>query len=102
MSSSRLPGKVMLNIGDRPMLEWVVERTRRAQCSDEVVVATTLDPSDDPVFEFCREKGYRVGRGNVHDVLNRYYQIAKQLQTDVIIRITAAVSYTHLRAHETT
>ena len=89
MSSSRLPGKVMLNIGDRPMLEWVVDRTRRAQCLDEVVVATTTDPSDDPIFEFCHDKGYRVGRGSVHDVLDRYYQIAKQLQTDVVVRITA-------------
>jgi spore coat polysaccharide biosynthesis protein SpsF len=89
MSSSRLPGKVMLNIGDRPMLEWVVERTRRAHCLDEVVVATTIDPSDDPVFEFCRDKGYRVGRGSVHDVLDRYYQIAKQWQTEIVIRITA-------------
>jgi spore coat polysaccharide biosynthesis protein SpsF len=89
MSSSRLPSKVMLDIGDRPMLEWVVERTCRAQWIDEVVVATTIDPSDDPVFEFCRNKGYRVCRGSVHDVLDRYYQIAKQLQTDVVIRITA-------------
>jgi spore coat polysaccharide biosynthesis protein SpsF len=79
----------MLDIGDRPMLEWVVERTRRAQNIDEVVVATTIDPSDDPVFEFCQDKGYRVGRGSVHDVLDRYYQIAKQLQSDVVIRITA-------------
>jgi spore coat polysaccharide biosynthesis protein SpsF len=89
MSSSRLPGKVMLNVGDRPMLEWVVERTRRAQYINEVVVATTIDPSDDPVFRFCREKGYRVGRGSVHDVLDRYYQIAKQLRSDVVVRITA-------------
>ncbi|MFN2235577.1 MAG: cytidylyltransferase domain-containing protein [Anaerolineales bacterium] len=89
MSSSRLPGKVMLKIGDRPMLEWVVERTLRAQSINEVVVATTIDPSDDPVFKFCRDKEYRVGRGSVHDVLDRYYQIAKQFHTDVVIRITA-------------
>jgi spore coat polysaccharide biosynthesis protein SpsF len=89
ISSSRLPGKVLLEIGGRPMLEWVVERTRRAQCLSEVVVATTINPTDDPVFDFCQEKDYRVGRGSVHDVLDRYFQIAKQFQTDAIVRITA-------------
>ena len=89
MGSSRLPGKVLLDIGGRPMLQWVVERTRRAKTVDEVVVATTLDPSDDPVFEFCKRKDYRVGRGSVHDVLDRYYQTARHFQADVVVRITA-------------
>jgi len=89
MSSSRLPGKVLLDIGGRPMLEWVVERTRRAKTVSQVVVATTLDPSDDPVFEYCRQKDYRAGRGRVHDVLDRYYQVAKHFQADIVVRITA-------------
>ncbi|HBX70940.1 MAG TPA: acylneuraminate cytidylyltransferase [Chloroflexi bacterium] len=89
MSASRLPGKVLLDIGGKPMLEWVVERTRRAQFVNEVVVATTLDPSDTPVFEFCKRKDYRVGRGSVHDVLDRYYQTAKHFHANVVVRITA-------------
>ncbi len=89
MASSRLPDKVLLDLGGRPMLAWVVERTRRAQTVDEVVVATTLDPSDDPVFEFCKQHGYRVGRGSAHDVLDRYYQVAKHFQADIVVRITA-------------
>jgi spore coat polysaccharide biosynthesis protein SpsF len=89
MASSRLPGKVLLDIGGKPMLEWVVERARRAQTVPEVVVATTVDPSDTPVFEFCKQKDYRVGRGSVHDVFDRYYQAAKHFQADVIVRITA-------------
>jgi len=89
MSSSRLPDKVLLEIGGRPMLEWVVERTCRAQRIGEVVVATTIDHSDDPVFDFCKEKDYRVSRGSVHDVLDRYYETAKYFQADVIVRITA-------------
>jgi spore coat polysaccharide biosynthesis protein SpsF len=89
MSASRLPGKVLLEIGDKPMLEWVVERTRRAGSIHEVVVATTLDPSDDPVFEFCQQKDYRVGRGSVRDVLDRYYQVAKHFQAGIVVRITA-------------
>jgi len=89
MAASRLPGKVLLEIGDKPMLEWVIERTRRAQKVHQVVVATTLASSDDPVFEFCKRKNYRVGRGSVHDVLDRYYQTAKHFQADAVVRITA-------------
>jgi len=89
MSSSRLPGKVMLDLGGKPMLAWVVARTRRATLLDEVVVATTLDPADDPVFDYCRRQDVRVGRGDVYDVLDRYYQTAKHFAADVIVRITA-------------
>ena len=89
MSSSRLPGKVLLPIGERPMLAWVVERTRRAQTVNEVVVATTTDPSDDAVAEFCQSRGYTCTRGSVHDVLDRYYHAAKNANADVIVRITA-------------
>ncbi len=89
MSSSRLPGKVLLDLGGRPMLEWVVERTRRAQTVNQVVVATTLDPTDDPVFAFCQQKDYRAGRGDVYNVLDRYYQIARHFRADIVVRITA-------------
>ena len=71
------------------MLQWVVERTLRASRLTEVVIATTVDTSDDPVFNFCKQQGYRVGRGNVYDVLDRYYQTAKYFQADIVVRITA-------------
>ena len=89
MSSSRLPGKVLLDIAGQPMLARVVERARRAQRIDQVAVATTTDPSDDPVEAFCRERGYACVRGSMHDVLDRYYQAARQLQAGVIVRLTA-------------
>ncbi|MBL7161552.1 MAG: glycosyltransferase family protein [Anaerolineales bacterium] len=89
MSSSRLPDKVLLDIGGRPMLQWVVERTRRARTISQVVVATTVDPSDDPVADFCRSQDIAFARGSVHDVLDRYYQVAKECEADVIVRITA-------------
>lgn len=89
MSASRLPGKVLLDIGGRPMLQWVVERTQRAQSVGQVVVATTVDPSDDAVAEFCKAKGYPLSRGSVQDVLDRYYQAAKSFQADIVVRITA-------------
>ncbi len=89
MSSSRLPGKVLKEIGSLPMLAWVVERARKAHTVDEVVVATTTDPSDDAVEAYCREQGYSVTRGSLNDVLDRYYQAARQSQASVIVRLTA-------------
>ena len=89
MASSRLPGKVLLDIGGKPMLGWVVERASRAVTADKVVVATTSEPSDDQVFEFCQEMGYLIERGSSPDVLDRYYQTAKANHAEIICRITA-------------
>jgi spore coat polysaccharide biosynthesis protein SpsF len=89
MASSRLPDKVLLDIGDQPMLAWVVERTRMAHTIDEVVVATTTDATDDAIFSFCQGRGYPVYPGSAFDVLDRYYQAARLHHADVIVRITA-------------
>ncbi len=89
MGSSRLPGKVMLEIAGQPMLVRVVERSRRAARLDQVVVATTIDPSDDPVAELCEKRGYNVFRGSVFDVLDRYYQAASRFEAGLIVRLTA-------------
>ncbi len=89
MSSSRLPGKVLLDLNGQPMLERVVERVRRARRIQQVVVATTTDPSDDAVQAFCQSRGFACMRGSQLDVLDRYYQAARALQADVIVRLTA-------------
>jgi spore coat polysaccharide biosynthesis protein SpsF len=89
MSSSRLPGKVLLDIAGQPMLAWVVDRARRAQTIDEVVIATTLDPSDDAVQALCRSRDYLYYRGSLHDVLDRYYQAARLFEARAIVRLTA-------------
>ena len=89
MSSTRLPGKVLREIAGEPMLARVIERAKRAKLVDEVVLATTADPSDDPVAEFCAERGYNFTRGSLNDVLDRYYQVARQYEPDVIVRLTA-------------
>jgi spore coat polysaccharide biosynthesis protein SpsF len=89
MGSSRLPGKVLKDIGGEPMLFRVVARTRHAQTIGRVVVATTTDPSDDPVFNFCRRQGFPVFRGDPFDVLDRYYQAATSFGADTVVRLTA-------------
>lgn len=89
MSSSRLPGKVLQDIAGQPMLVRVVERAKRAETLDEVAIATTTDPADDPIEELCRQHGYPVFRGSMFDVLDRFYQAARQFQADTVVRLTA-------------
>jgi spore coat polysaccharide biosynthesis protein SpsF len=89
MSSSRLPGKVLLDIAGKPMIEHVIERTKRARTLDAVTVATTTDSTDDPIAAFAISMGVPFTRGSLHDVLDRYHQAAKTHKADVIVRITA-------------
>ncbi len=89
MGSSRLPGKVLKDIAGKPMLAHVVERTARALAVDELIVATTDDPADDPIQAACIQYGYRCYRGSQYDVLDRFYQAACLTKADVIVRITA-------------
>jgi spore coat polysaccharide biosynthesis protein SpsF len=89
MASTRLPRKVLLDIGGEPMLVRVVERARRAKTLDGIIVATTTDSSDDGVAELCQERGYPCYRGSVHDVLDRYYQASLKFSVDILVRLTA-------------
>jgi spore coat polysaccharide biosynthesis protein SpsF len=89
MSSSRLPGKVLKEICGYPMLHWVVNRAAKAKSINELIVATTKDNSDDPIVEWCLEHDIKCFRGDAFDVLDRYYQTARNCQADVIVRITA-------------
>jgi spore coat polysaccharide biosynthesis protein SpsF len=89
MSSSRLPGKVLLDIAGQPMLARVVTRARRARLVDQVVVATSIDTSDDPVAALCSQSNYACYRGSQHDVLDRYFQAACRFAADVVVRLTA-------------
>jgi spore coat polysaccharide biosynthesis protein SpsF len=89
MTSSRLPGKILADIAGQPMLQRVFIRTSRAATVTETVFATTTDPSDDPVAEYCGFSGIPFTRGSLYDVLDRYYQAAKEYKADVVVRITA-------------
>jgi spore coat polysaccharide biosynthesis protein SpsF len=89
MSSSRLPGKILADIAGQPMLQRVFIRTSRAASVSQTLFATTTDPSDDPVAEYCDFSGIPFTRGNLYDVLDRYYQAAKEAKADVVVRITA-------------
>lgn len=89
MGSSRLPGKVMKDICGSPMLAWVAVRASRAEKVDRVVVATTENPDDDLIADFCLEENIACFRGDEFDVLDRFYMAAVQFNADIIIRLTA-------------
>lgn len=89
MAASRLPGKVLLDLAGAPMLARVVSRAQHARTLDDVLVATTSAPGDDPVADFCRAQGISFFRGSEYDVLDRYYQAARQAKAGTIVRITA-------------
>ena len=89
MLSSRLPGKILADIAGQPMLQRVYIRTSRAGTVSETIFATTTDPSDDLVAEYCDFSGIPFTRGSLFDVLDRYYRAAKQARADIIVRVTA-------------
>jgi spore coat polysaccharide biosynthesis protein SpsF len=89
MGSSRLPGKILMEIAGVPMLARVVERVRQSETVDEVVVATTVEREDDLVEQFCQDQGYACFRGDNLDVLGRYLYAARVFHADIIVRITA-------------
>ena len=92
MGSSRLPGKVLLDLAGRPVLRHGVERVRKARLVDRVLVATTDRPGDERIRQFCREQGIVCFGGSETDVLDRYWQAALSAGAgpgDGIVRITA-------------
>ncbi len=89
MGSTRLPGKVLAEIKGSPMLWHVVSRVRAARTLKQVVIATTTERADDAIAGFCREQGFFCFRGSENDVLDRYYQAAREYRADIVVRITS-------------
>ena len=89
MSSTRLPGKVLLPLAGEPMLTRLIERLRRVQRADGIVVATTTNASDDPIAALCAQLGVPCHRGSEHDVLSRSADAARLHGADVVVRITS-------------
>lgn len=89
MGSTRLPGKVLMDLEGKPLLARVVNRTRRAHMLDEVVIATTVMTHDDSIVNLCDKFNWPFFRGSEDDVLDRYYRAAKDYNADVIVRITS-------------
>ena len=89
MGSTRLPGKVLLDLAGRPMLAQLLRRLRACASLDEIVIATSVAASDDPIAELGASEQVRVSRGSEADVLDRIVQAARATQADVVVRVTA-------------
>lgn len=87
--SVRLPGKVLLPLGGRPVLDWVVRAARAAAEVDEVVVATSDAPSDDVVAAACDRLTVACVRGSEEDVLSRFRLAVSRHHADALVRLTA-------------
>src|SRR5438309_10990047 len=94
MGSSRLPGKVIMKIGGRPLLVYLVERISRARTLDAIVVATTTNPRDNIIIEECERRGIPNFRGSEDDVLSRYVSAARACEAEIIVRVTADNPFT--------
>jgi glutamate-1-semialdehyde 2,1-aminomutase len=88
MNSTRFPGKVMLPICGTPMIGLLLQRLAGATLVDQIVLATSEDPRNDLLTKYVQELGYTVFRGSEDDVLDRYYQAAKEVEADLVVRIT--------------
>ena len=88
MKSSRLPGKPLLEVAGAPMLAREIERLGRCRTLDEIVIATTTDPADDPIAMLAERCGVRPYRGSENDVLARYVGAARDAAADLVIRVT--------------
>lgn len=89
MGSERLPGKVMMEIGGKPMLYYVINQVKHCKDVEKIIVATTTLKEDDIIFDYVKSLKIETFRGSPLDVLDRYYQCAKKNKAKKIIRITA-------------
>lgn len=88
MTSSRLPGKVLMEINGKPVLEILIDRLKRSKYINEIVIATTSNDADDRIEELGKELNVAVFRGSEDDVLGRVVGAVETLQGDIIVEIT--------------
>ena len=89
MSSERLPGKVLLEAKGKPLLGYVVERLQKNKNLDGIILATSVDESDNPIAEHCKKWDIRCYRGPLENVALRFIETVDQYQLDAFVRISA-------------
>lgn len=89
IGATRFPGKVLEKLGEKPILQWVVEAAKKIAMIDDVIVATTDSELDKPIINWCKNNEITYFQGSELDVLERYYRAAKEFSADVVVRITA-------------
>ena len=88
MGSTRLPGKVMMNVEDqKPVLYFVIKQMQECKLIDKIIVATTTNEEDNQIANYSKNLGIDFFRGSSEDVLDRHYQCAKEYSISTIVRI---------------
>jgi spore coat polysaccharide biosynthesis protein SpsF len=89
MGSTRLPGKVLKPIAGKPLLWHIVHRLKACRLLEDIAVATSINPADEAIVEWCNAEGVMVVRGPEDDVLARYARAAEKLDADIIVRVSS-------------
>jgi len=87
--STRLPAKVLLKVNGDELLKIHVERLNKCRLTDRVIVATTINEEDDVIVTLCKNWSVDTSRGSSDDVLDRFYQTAKEIQPEWVVRVTS-------------
>jgi spore coat polysaccharide biosynthesis protein SpsF len=88
MGSSRLPGKVLVDVNGVPALSRLLRRLRRCEMVDDIVLATTTAPADDALERWARGEGVACHRGSEDDVLRRVVEAQRALDGEVVVEVT--------------
>jgi len=88
ITSQRLPSKVLMTILGRPMLELQIERILRCKKIDQLIVATSINQEDDPIDTLCKKMEISCFRGDLANVLDRFYQAARRYRPQHVVRLT--------------
>lgn len=88
MSSTRLPGKVLADLAGLPLVVFMARRVQQAHCVNHLIVATSVDPTDDPLVAALAAHGITCFRGDLNDVLDRFYRAALVAHADHVVRLT--------------
>jgi len=89
MTSTRLPGKVLMEIVGKPMLWHIINRLKFSKKLDDIILAIPDSKENDILEKFAKENNLKYFRGSEEDILSRYYEASKKFNTDVIVRITS-------------
>ena len=89
MGSSRLPNKTLMEIDGTPSLKFMINRVKKSKIIDKIIVATTNSERDNEIVDFCKDNDILFHRGSEGDVLDRYYQTAKEYKATTVVRLTS-------------
>ena len=89
MTSTRLPGKILMDLDGEPLLKRQLDRLKRCRTADEIVVACTTNAADEPIAALCLREHVGLFRGSEDDVLSRYLGAAREAKADLVVRVTS-------------